>query len=253
MRVIVEVLLNNDRLVKGMRFKNHIYVGDPENIIRLYNELKIDELVICQIGTLSPAENKRFLMRLSEQAFMPVCYAGNLKSVEDIDEIFSMGFDKIRFTSALYFNTRLIEYTIDRYGRQAVVLGIDLISSLWRSVLRARVCNKKNIKLVSFQELLDLSISFNPCEILIRSVDEEGMMSGLNKAVVDICSRASQSRSIIYSGGIKSFSDILAIKSLGFAGVAIGAMSIFHGRKRGILVSYPTDSQMKGLRDGWKK
>ena len=253
MRIIVELLLDGQRLVKGHRFKDHAYVGDPENTIKLYNELKVDELVLCQIGSTTPTESRSFLMGLSKQAFMPVCYAGNINNFRDIDEVFSMGFDKIRFTSALFSNTALIEYAVKYYGRQAVVLGLDLVSRRLRTGLWARIRDSKKVKFTNFGKLLSFAISVNPSEILIRAVDAEGSMSGVHADVVKICSEIDEDKSIIYSGGISQFKDVLDLNNIGLAGVAVGAMAIFHGRKRGILVSYPSDAEMEKLRDGWRK
>jgi len=52
MRIIPILLIENRRLVKGVNFKSHQYVGDPLNAIRLFNEFEVDELCIIDIGAL---------------------------------------------------------------------------------------------------------------------------------------------------------------------------------------------------------
>jgi cyclase len=49
-RVIPVLLLNKDHLVKSVGFKNYRYIGDPINAVRIFNELKADELVFLDIS-----------------------------------------------------------------------------------------------------------------------------------------------------------------------------------------------------------
>ena len=48
-RIIPVLLLNNNSLVKSVRFKNYNYIGDPMNAVKLFNEFKADELVFLDI------------------------------------------------------------------------------------------------------------------------------------------------------------------------------------------------------------
>ena len=48
-RIIPVLLLKNLVLVKSIQFKNHKYIGDPINAVRIFNGLKADELVLLDI------------------------------------------------------------------------------------------------------------------------------------------------------------------------------------------------------------
>ena len=48
-RIIPCLLIHNKGLVKTMRFKDSKYVGDPINAVRIFNEKKVDELIVLDI------------------------------------------------------------------------------------------------------------------------------------------------------------------------------------------------------------
>lgn len=45
-RVIPILLINNNQLVKTIKFNKLTYVGDPINAIKIFNEKQVDELII---------------------------------------------------------------------------------------------------------------------------------------------------------------------------------------------------------------
>ena len=44
-RIIPVLLLKENFLVKSVKFKKHSYIGDALNAVRLFNDLKADELI----------------------------------------------------------------------------------------------------------------------------------------------------------------------------------------------------------------
>ena len=49
-RVIPTLLIQKGGLVKSIRFRNHKYVGDPINAVKIFNEKEVDEIVILDIS-----------------------------------------------------------------------------------------------------------------------------------------------------------------------------------------------------------
>ena len=92
-RVIPVLLLKDQALVKSVRFKNHKYIGDPINAVRIFNELKADELVFLDIDA---SRNHRlisldFVREVGEEAFMPFSVGGGVRSIDDIQAILAAG------------------------------------------------------------------------------------------------------------------------------------------------------------------
>ena len=44
------MLVQKGGLVKSVKFKNHKYVGDPINAVKIFNEKEIDEIAIIDIS-----------------------------------------------------------------------------------------------------------------------------------------------------------------------------------------------------------
>ena len=83
-RIIPALLIKDSALVKTKKFSNPKYVGDPLNAVKIYNELKVDELLVLDIDAskngLKP--NEKLILRLAEECRMPLCYGGGVKKVE---------------------------------------------------------------------------------------------------------------------------------------------------------------------------
>src|SRR5258708_16139909 len=83
-RIIPVLLLDSrKRLVKTRRFSEEVYVGDPFNVIRIFNEKEVDE--ICVLDINASVEGRRpdvgFISELSGECFIPLSYGGGNKPV----------------------------------------------------------------------------------------------------------------------------------------------------------------------------
>ena len=97
-RIIPVLLLDSRRrLVKTRHFGEEVYVGDPFNVIRIFNEKEVDE--ICLLDINASVEGRRpdvgFISELASECFMPLSYGGGITSIGDATPIFSAGVEKI--------------------------------------------------------------------------------------------------------------------------------------------------------------
>src|SRR4030042_2572691 len=104
-RVIPCLLLKEGGLVKTMKFKNPVYVGDPINAVRIFNDSEADELVFLDISASKESRliSLDFVKKVGEEAFMPFAVGGGIRSVQDIKRILSEGAEKV------VINTQAIE------------------------------------------------------------------------------------------------------------------------------------------------
>ena len=56
-RIIPVLLIKNNGLVKTLKFKNSVYVGDPINAVKIFNEKLVDELIFLDIEASKEKEN----------------------------------------------------------------------------------------------------------------------------------------------------------------------------------------------------
>jgi len=86
-RVIPVLLLKNTGLVKSVKFRDCRYIGDPINAVRIFNDLKADELVFLDI--LASREKRcislDFIQKVGEEANMPFAVGGGIRSLNDIN------------------------------------------------------------------------------------------------------------------------------------------------------------------------
>ena len=96
-RVIPVLLLKGLGLVKSIGFKDYRYIGDPINAVKLFNDLKADELVFLDI--LATKEKRsiplKFIGKIGDEANMPFSVGGGIRSISTIKNILSVGAEKV--------------------------------------------------------------------------------------------------------------------------------------------------------------
>ena len=85
-RVIPVLLLRRRGLVKTVRFRSPTYVGDPINVVRIFNEKEVDELVLTEITATraGAAPDYELLEQIASEAFMPICYGGGITTPDQV-------------------------------------------------------------------------------------------------------------------------------------------------------------------------
>ena len=106
-RLIPSLLLKNKGLVKGRRFNDYTYVGDPINAIRIFNDLQVDELFFFDITATEESRKIPFplVQKLANECFMPFAVGGGINSIEYIADLIRLGSKKYLLTLML-FRTR---------------------------------------------------------------------------------------------------------------------------------------------------
>ena len=108
-RIIPVLLLKNLALVKSVRFKDHKYIGDPINAVKIFNDLKVDELVFLDIE--ASRQNRLisldFVKNVGEEANMPFAVGGGIKTIEDIKNVINAGAEKVVINTAAVLRSRL--------------------------------------------------------------------------------------------------------------------------------------------------
>ena len=102
-RIIPVLLLRGNSIVKSVSFKDHRMIGDAITAVKVFSNRKADELIILDIDAFQKGIDFDLLARLSKSAFMPLTIGGGIRSVEDAENFFLYGADKISVNS-LFFN-----------------------------------------------------------------------------------------------------------------------------------------------------
>jgi len=244
-RVIPVLLLQNNRLVKTIRFKNPVYIGEPINAVRIFNDKEVDELILLDITATNDNRepNYKRIEEIVSEAFMPIGYGGGINKIEQIEKLFKLGIEKIILNTAAQVNPDLIKQASQIFGNQSIVVAIDIKKDFWgKTRIYTHSGNKKQgVDLYSF---LRIAEEAGAGEIFINSIDRDGTMNGYD---IELIKKVSSNVDVpvVASGGagkIKDFS--LAIKA-GASAVAAGAMFVFQGVHRAVLISYPKYEELE--------
>ena len=244
-RIIPIILINNNRVVKGVNFRNHIYIGDPINTVKLFNDKKVDEIILLNICE-NKHFSKRFLTQLKnifQESSVPVTYGGGIKNIKQIKKIINIGCEKISINDSAITNPRLITEAAKILGSQSVVVSID-VKKIGEQfiVFRKNGTTKTNLDLVEYVKTIQ---NYGAGEILITSIDNEGLMKGYNNQIIRKI-KSFVKIPIIINGGAGSFDHIKnALKIDQNLNFACSSFFIFATKNKGILINYPFSKQSK--------
>jgi cyclase len=247
-RVIPCLLLKGERLVKTVRFGNPVYVGDPINTVRIFNEKEVDELVILDIAATLEGRRPAIdtIARIASEAFMPVAYGGGIRSLEDARAVLACGVEKVVINTAAAEQPDSVREIAAAYGNSSVVISIDVRRKL---LGRREVCVRGGRKATGLDPVASAraAAGLGAGEILLNSIDRDGTMQGYDIELVRSVARA-VAVPVIACGGAGSLADFsTALREGGASAVAAGSFFVFHGRHRAVLISYPSPDQLSTL------
>ena len=225
-RIIPVLLLNNNSLVKSVRFKNYNYIGDPMNAVKLFNEFKADELVFLDIK--ASQQNRLISLDLvravGEEANMPFAVGGGIRSLKDIQEVTSNGAEKVILSSQAIKKPEFIKQASETFGSSTIVVCIDVKKNLFKNN-KVFINNGKSNTKIDPLEMALLAESQGAGEIIIQSIDRDGLMAGYDIALIKMISE-------------KTYSNAMAG----------GSFFVYHGSEKGVLISYPNSDLIEQLR-----
>jgi cyclase len=177
---------------------------------------------------------------------MPLCYGGGVKTVEQAQKIFSLGVEKIALSSAVLQNPELITKIGDHVGSQSVIVVLDVKKKLFGGYEVFTHNGKKGTGINPFK-FVELAQSLGAGEIIINSIDQDGVMKGYDMALIDKI-REKISLPLTVLGGAGSLNDIKeVINKHQIIGVAAGSLFVFKGVYKAVLINYPPREEKEKL------
>lgn len=242
------LLLSDGGLFKSRKFKDLSYVGDPINAVRILNEKEVDELVLLDISASknNTPPDLDLIRAVSVECFMPLSYGGGIKSIDEIQALFSIGVEKVIINSAVMDNELLIEEAASIFGSQSIVASIDCRKKLIGgyqvfSHSKQHVSEASPVKMAKKMERAGAG------ELLLTSVDRDGEREGFDIQLCNDVSSALQIPVIACGGGgqLSHFREVLTATKVSAA--AGGSFFVHHGKHRAVLITYPSSSDIENL------
>lgn len=238
-RVIPSLLLKNSGLVKTTKFSAPKYIGDPINAIRIFNTKEVDELMVLDIDAskLNREPNYALIEQFAGECFMPLCYGGGIRTVDQASRIFKLGVEKVCLQTAVLDNTNLIQELADRFGSQSIVVSVDVKKDWLQRPKLYKSYNGQNAA-INWLTFVKQAVDAGAGEVLLNAVDRDGTLQGPDLALIQQASKEI-SAPLIALGGIGCLKDIKDAVDAGASAVAAGAFFVFHGPHRAVLITYP--------------
>ena len=217
-RVIPLLLQRGSMLVKGQQFKSWRNVGHALQAVRIHQARGVDELLFLDIGATPRGHgpNFRLIEELTKECFMPLTVGGGVRSVEDVRRLLECGADKVAVCTTI-FHTKTLEECAVKFGSQAIVGAIDTMDGVVWSNCGAE---RWRMGVKSFSQLV---ADYGAGEILLTSIDRDGMMQGYDLDLIREVSSAVDVP-VIACGGCGTYEHMLEAVQAGASAVAAGAM-----------------------------
>ena len=243
-RITPCLLIHNKGLVKTLKFKDSKYVGDPVNAVKIFNEKEVDELIVLDID--ATVENRepdyKMIENLANECRMPLCYGGGIKTASQAQKILSLGVEKIAISSVVFDNPELIKEISTKVGSQSVVVVFDVRKKLFGGY-DIYTHNAKNKIKQDLLELVERVQNLGAGEIVINSIDNDGMMKGYDLDLIEnVKSKLNIPMTVL--GGAGTLRDIgEAIEKFEIIGCAAGSLFVFKGKYKAVLINYPSQEK----------
>lgn len=245
-RVIPVLSLKGSGIIKTHKFKSQTYLGDPLNAVKIFNEKEVDELVILDIfaSKENREPNYQKIKNIATECFMPLAYGGGIKSIEQVKKIFDQGVEKVIINSSSS-NHDLIKNASDIYGSQSIVVSIDVKKNLWGNYEVYTHSGTKKLK-TGIKEHVNNVCLAGAGEIVLQSIDNDSVMNGYDLKLINKVS-SNIDIPIVILGGAGELRHFKEAVDNGASAVAASSMFVYKGKHRAVLISYPTQEDLKKI------
>jgi len=245
-RVMPCLLVDNGRLVKTVNFKNPSYVGDPVNAIKIYNEKEVDELILLDIAATSEGREPSFdlLSDVADECFMPLTYGGAIRELDDINQIFNLGIEKVAINSYAAQDPGFISEAAGLFGSQSIVVSMDVKKTIFGKYVVHTYRGQKSTGYnpVEYAVIME---RMGAGEILLNSIDRDGTWNGYDIALIRRVTDA-VNIPVIACGGAGNIQDFSkAVRHGGASAVAAGSMVVYSGKGLGVLINFPKQNDLR--------
>lgn len=221
-RIIPVVLMRGHEAVKGQSFDSWRSVGQVRQAIRVHQMRGVDELILLDIAATDAGREPdfAFVREFAGECFMPVTVGGGVRTLEHFRQLLANGADKVAINTAAVETPELITQAAEKFGRQAVVVSMDVRCGIdgYVHIHCGKVAT--SLRPAEFARMVEL----RGCgEILLNSIERDGTLAGYDTGLIrDVASAVSIP--VVAVGGAGSYQHLKEALDAGAHAVAAGAM-----------------------------
>jgi cyclase len=243
-RVIPCLLLKDKGLVKTVKFKDPRYLGDPINIVRIFNDKEVDELIFLDIRATLEDRPPPFdtLLNITSECFMPLGYGGGIRTLDDVKKLLAIGIEKIVLNTSAVHAPALVRAAADYAGSQAIVISMDIRKSIFGKYELYTHSGRK----ATGRDPVAFAVEMEKQgagELFVNSIDRDGTMQGYDLELIRRVANAVQVP-VVACGGAGTIQDLADAIRSGASAAAAGSLFVFQGPLKGVLISYPSQEEL---------
>lgn len=222
-RIIGRLDVKSEFLIKGVRFEGLRKIGDPAVAAEKYFRNGIDELILVDnvASVYGRSHLGPLLERVAKTSFVPLTAAGGIRTLEDAQNLFASGADKVGVNTATFNHPQLISEIANKFGAQAVMGSIQA-----RREGGTWICLAEQGRERTGWELGDRIhelVSLGVGELLVTSIDNDGVQGGFDLELAIFSAEAS-TVPVIIGGGCGNIGDVTRATAINkLSGVALGS------------------------------
>ena len=185
-RIIGSILIQNNLAVQSIQFETWLPIGKPEISVQFLNQWDIDEILLLNIHRPKNKEAAFYktIQKCSEKSFVPLTVGGGLQDINEVNQVFRHGADKVLINSAAHYSQHLIHTIAQTYGAQSIVLGIDVKKEGDQYLVYTHAGQKRTkLNLLRWMEQVS---ELNCGEICVQSINNDGTLQGLDLDVISL-------------------------------------------------------------------
>jgi len=241
-RKIPVLLLKDKGLVKTKRFnkKNPKYIGDPMNAVKIFNDLKADELVFLDIEASMKNKSISYdlVKDIGDEAYMPFAVGGGINNINQVEKILKLGAERVIINTNALIKKNFINELVKEFGSSSVIVSIDIKKNIFGTykIFHTGGQKKSKINLVEYLKYIE---DQGAGEIFFQSMSNDGTYLGYDLNLIKYVSE-NTTIPIIPCGGCSSFENFDDLNSFdGINGYAAGSVFVFYGPRKAVLINYP--------------
>ena len=226
-------------LWKTKGFQAPIYVGDPINALRVFNEKEADEILLMGFRQTLHGRGlpRQMLSNLAGEAQMPLGYGGGIAHLDEVKWLMDTGFEKVVFNTALGIQPALIEGSAALMGSSSVVVSLDYR----RNAAGVRTCFTHSGTVPLGMDLSEAAVfagGLGAGELVVHYIEGDGLYTGYDSSALDLLATTTD-LPLVLAGGCRGNLDFSDESLAAASGLAASSCFVFYGRHKAVLIHYP--------------
>jgi cyclase len=243
-RLIPVLLIKRGALVKSLRFRDHSYVGDPVNAVRIFSALEADELIVLDLDARAEGRtiDRALLADIAAEATMPLSVGGGVRSLYQIHELVAAGCEKVVIASEAVANPDFVYKAVREFGSSTITVCIDVRADAngQERVWSDNAGHASRFDPLHFARLMEEQ---GAGEIVVQSIERDGSMVGYDLDLVRWIADAVAVPVVALAGAADVEQCQQVCRVTGASAAAAGSAFVYFRKRGEVLIMYPPREQ----------